>query len=74
MDNDNTGAALPSQHIDILWSARRAGTFLIVPRGKCADALAAMKREGYLRDHLGHVMLTPKGHEQRRQTSRLVYA
>lgn len=67
MGHGDAGGRLSPVDIEaILRSARRAGTFLIVPRHHGDDAIGAMRAAGLLRDRVGHLVLTPKGEQRRR--------
>ena len=54
----------------ILLSARSAGSTLIVSRGHDPATIRQLFAEGLIRERLGHLVLTLKGHERRRACSR----
>ena len=67
MGQHDSGATVSREYLDyLLQSARRAGTFLIVPHDTCPRAVDALTCEGYIRKHLGHLVLTLKGQDHRR--------
>ncbi|WP_375249810.1 hypothetical protein [Sphingomonas sp.] len=50
----------------ILWTARSAGATLIISRGHDPEAIRLLLEQGFIRERLGHLVLTPKGTERRR--------
>ncbi len=50
----------------ILWTARSAGGTLIISRGHDPDTIRQLLDQGLIRERLGHLVLTPKGTQQRR--------
>ena len=67
MNVDVLGQPMAEQLEQILWTARSAGSSLIVSRTQHPDAIGMMMREGLVRERLGHLVLTPKGHARRRK-------
>ncbi|TCP33163.1 hypothetical protein [Sphingomonas sp. BK235] len=66
MNVDVLGQTLTEQLEQVLWTARSAGSTLIISRAQHPDAVGWMMREGWVRERLGHLVLTPKGHAHRR--------
>ena len=54
---------------DVLWSARSAGSRMILPCTSDRGLVAILKDLGLVREQLGHVVLTPTGVERRRRCS-----
>ena len=72
MGQQDSGVTVSREYLEfLLRSARRAGTFLIVPHGADADAVNMLTCQGYVRRHLGHIVLTLKGQEHLRHASRV---
>ncbi|MGK6322459.1 hypothetical protein ACMGDM_05180 [Sphingomonas sp. DT-51] len=67
MNVDVLGLSLAEQLEQILWTARSAGSTLIISRGHSPDAIGWMMQEGLVRERLGHLVLTPKGTARRRE-------
>lgn len=68
MTKHGTGTRLTPEEIErVLWSARRAGTILILPREQPQPTIDALTAAGLVRRQLGHVVLTLQGHERRRK-------
>jgi hypothetical protein len=67
MNVDVFGQSVTEQLDQILWTARSAGSSLIVSRGQHPDAIGWLMREGFVRERLGHLVLTPKGQARRRE-------
>lgn len=57
------------QVADVLWSARSAGSRMILPCTSDRRLVAMLKELGLVREQLGHVVLTPTGVERRRRCS-----
>ncbi|MEH3047558.1 hypothetical protein [Sphingomonas adhaesiva] len=70
MTNQATPAPLAGQVETILLSARSAGSTLIISRGHDPATIRLLLAEGLIRERLGHLVLTLKGHERRRACSR----
>ncbi|KQT31226.1 hypothetical protein ASG29_14725 [Sphingomonas sp. Leaf412] len=54
---------------DVLWSARSAGSRMILPCTSDRGLIALLKELGLVREQLGHMVLTPTGVERRRRCS-----
>ena len=67
MNVDVLGPSMAEQLEQILWTARSAGSSLIVSRSQHPDTIGMMMREGLVRERLGHLVLTPKGQASRRE-------
>lgn len=52
-----------------LWSARSTGARMILPPGSDSGTVAMLTTMGLVCNRLGHLVLTPKGMEQRRRCS-----
>jgi hypothetical protein len=68
-------AAAPTEQLDrLLWTARSAGTKMIISRGHDPALIEALFTLGFVREQFGHLMLTPKGQERRRSRAQAMYA
>ena len=65
---------LPEDMERILWSARRAGTILILPREQSQPTIDALTDQGLVRRQLGHIVLTLQGQERRRKCAHYMAA
>lgn len=63
-------APVTGQVETILLSARSAGATLIISRGHDPATILLLLEQGLIRERLGHLVLTLKGHERRRACSR----
>jgi hypothetical protein len=54
---------------NMLWSARSAGSRMILPCGSDQVSVTILKELGLVRERLGHLVLTPQGVERRRRCS-----
>ena len=54
---------------DLLWSARSAGSRMILPAACDRGAVSLLKELGLVREQLGFLVLTPTGVERRRRCS-----
>ena len=66
---DDVAVATTEQLDKLLWTARSAGTKLIISRGHDPALIAELFAMGWVREQLGHLILTPKGQERRRSRS-----
>jgi len=75
MAKHGSGTPLQPDEIErILWSARRAGTILILPREQPQRTIDALTDEGLVRRQLGHIVLTMQGQERRRKCAHYMAA
>lgn len=75
MAKHGSGTPLPPDEIErILWSARRAGTILILPREQPQPTIDALTDQGLVRRQLGHIVLTLQGQERRRKCAHYMAA
>ena len=69
--NDHTTTDSDARQLEtILLSARSAGATLIISRGHDPATIRLLLEQGLVRERLGHLVLTPKGHERRRACTR----
>jgi hypothetical protein len=54
---------------DLLWSARSAGSRMILPAACDRGSVSRLKELGLVREQLGFLVLTPTGVERRRRCS-----
>ena len=75
MTKHGAGTPLLPEDIErILWSARRAGTILILPREQSQPTIDALTDQGLVRRQLGHIVLTLQGQERRRKCAQYMAA
>lgn len=53
----------------LLWSARSAGSRMILPSASDRGSVSLLKELGLVREQLGFLVLTPQGVERRRRCS-----
>lgn len=66
MDVECGGRPAADQVERILWTARSAGSTLIISRGHDPATIRLLFAEGLIRERLGHLVLTLKGQQRRR--------
>ncbi|MDR6788159.1 hypothetical protein J2Y58_001517 [Sphingomonas sp. BE138] len=67
MPGPATTNATPREQLErILWTARSAGSSLIISRGNDPATIRQLLDEGLVRERLGHLVLTLKGLQRRR--------